>query len=223
MSSTVVTLRKRRARLRFTDPDAELGYGLQNCDHPPRCRGLLMVDHDDDAELVRRVIGGDTSAYTVLVSRYRPRLARYAAHMLGNRADGEEALQDAFVRAFRAIQQCEDPARFGAWLFRILVNRCRTTGERRDRRERRVVTDDGALLAAAYEPAEDRSEWRSEIYWALGRLVPEQREAFLLKYVEDRGYEEMAQLTGASVSALKMRVKRACERLRELLKEEYSA
>ncbi|HEX5438287.1 MAG TPA: RNA polymerase sigma factor [Gemmatimonadaceae bacterium] len=192
------------------------------CDHPPHSRGLLIVELDDDAELVRRVIAGDTAAYAGLVARYRPRLARYAAHMLGNRADGEEALQDAFVRAFRAIHQCDDPSRFGAWLFRILVNRCRTAGERRDRRERWVVTDDRALHSAVYEPPDELTGWRGEILWALGRLEPEQREAFLLKHVEDRGYAEMAELTGAGISALKMRVKRACEHLRELLEEEYS-
>ena len=56
-----------------------------------------------------------------------------------------------------------------------------------------------------------------EIEYALGKLVPEQREAFVLKYVEELSYEEMAEITGARVSALKMRVKRGCERLRELL------
>jgi RNA polymerase sigma-70 factor (ECF subfamily) len=50
-------------------------------------------------------------------------------------------------------------------------------------------------------------------------LRPEQREAFLLKYVEDLGYEEMSKMTGAGVSALKMRVMRACDRLRELLSD----
>jgi RNA polymerase sigma-70 factor (ECF subfamily) len=54
---------------------------------------------------------------------------------------------------------------------------------------------------------------------ALSRLRPEQREAFLLKYVEELGYDEMSRLTGAGVSALKMRVMRACERLRELLSD----
>ena len=60
---------------------------------------------------------------------------------------------------------------------------------------------------------------REELDRGLGQLVPEQREAFLLKYVEELTYEEMAELTGAGESALKMRVKRACERLRELLRE----
>lgn len=193
------------------------------CDQPPRGGGLLRVDLDDDAELVRRVIGGDTAAYTVLVARHRSRLARYATNALGNRADAEEVVQDAFVRALRAIHKCEDPSRFGAWLFSILVNRCRTAATRRDRREQRVVTDEGAFLAAACEPASDeQTAWRAEIFWALSQLEPEQREAFVLKHIEDLGYDEMSQLTGASVSALKMRVKRACERLRELLKGAYN-
>jgi len=76
-----------------------------------------------------------------------------------------------------------------------------------------------ALLEAAEEHPEDRSAWREEIDRALTRLRSEQREAFLLKYVEEMGYEEMSQLTGVGVSALKMRVMRACDRLRELLTE----
>ena len=63
---------------------------------------------------------------------------------------------------------------------------------------------------------------REEIHRGLARLVPEQSEAFLLKYVEELSYEEMAELTGAGESALKMRVKRACERLRDLLSESYA-
>src|SRR5207237_8949759 len=55
-------------------------------------------------EAVRRVLGGDTEAYATLVARYRDRLARYAVHMLGNREDAEEALQDAFVRAYRSLE-----------------------------------------------------------------------------------------------------------------------
>src|SRR6266480_3531407 len=95
-----------------------------------------------DAALVRRVQAGDTGAYADLVARYRDRLGRYALHMLGNREDAEEVLQDAFVRAYRSLARCEDPERFGAWLFRILVNRCRTVGARRGRRARTFVSDD---------------------------------------------------------------------------------
>src|SRR2546423_2889062 len=172
-----------------------------------------------DAEVVRRVRAGDTGAYGALVARYRDRLARYAVHMLGNREDAEEALQDAFVRAYRSLSKCDDPEKFGSWLFRILANRCRTAGARRGRRERTFVQDELALLDAAEDHPEHRRAWREEIQRALMQLDDEQREAFLLKHVEEMGYDEMSDLTGVGVSALKMRVKRACERLRVLLQE----
>src|SRR6478672_3209141 len=123
-----------------------------------------------DAALVTRVLHGDVNAYGALVSRYRDRYARYAVHMLGNREDAEEALQDAFTRAYRSLGRCDDPDRFAAWLFRILVNRCRTMGARRGRRGRTFVVDDGALFAAAVDHPADRGAWREEIERALQRL-----------------------------------------------------
>jgi RNA polymerase sigma-70 factor (ECF subfamily) len=175
-----------------------------------------------DAAIVERVLAGDGDAYALLVARYRDRYARFAVHMLGNREDAEEALQDALVRGYRSLARCEDPEKFGSWLMQILINRCRTAGGRRGRRERTFVHDEVAMLGAATgHPAEQRA-WREEIQRALEQIDPLQREAFLLKHVEDLSYEEMAELTGVGVSALKMRVKRACDRLRELLQEVYS-
>ena len=181
------------------------------------------MEASSDAAIVARVLRGNAEAFRELVERYRDQYARYALHMLGNREDAEEALQDAFTRAYRSLPRCEDPERFGAWLFRILVNRCRTAGTRRGRRARTFVTDDAALLGASEEHPEDSAAWREEIDRALQQLRPEQREAFLLKYVEELGYEEMSRMTGVGVSALKMRVMRACERLRGLLSEVHSA
>jgi RNA polymerase sigma-70 factor (ECF subfamily) len=172
-----------------------------------------------DAALVRRVQTGDTRAYADLVARYRDRLGRYALHMLGNREDAEEVLQDAFVRAYRSLGRCNDPERFGAWLYGILVNRCRTTGARAARRARRFVHDPAALETAPLSGPDGRTEWDDMVRWALARLPPESREAFLLKHVEELEYEDMARLTGAGVSALKMRVKRAREQLQAMLRE----
>ncbi|HET7632368.1 MAG TPA: RNA polymerase sigma factor [Gemmatimonadaceae bacterium] len=181
------------------------------------------MDTRADALIVQQVLAGDVDAFAVLVARYRESCARYAMHMLGNREDADEALQDAFVRAYRALGRCEDPDRFGAWLFRILVNRCRTAGARRARRAQTFLSDEGALLSASEPHPAEQWAWREEIERALSALPAEQREAFLLKYVEGLGYDEMAELTGVGVSALKMRVMRACDRLRVLLKEVRSA
>ena len=175
---------------------------------------------EGDAALVRCVLGGDTAAYAGLVARYRDRLGRYAMRMLGNTADAEEAVQDAFVRGYRSLARCVPPERFGAWLFAILVNCCRTLGAQRARRERMVVSEEAAVERASVEHTAGADAWRDAIAWALAQLATEQREAFVLKYVEELSYEEMSEVTGAGVSALKMRVARAREELRRLLSEE---
>jgi RNA polymerase sigma-70 factor (ECF subfamily) len=177
----------------------------------------LPIQNDGDAAVVARVLAGDSGAYAILVARYRAQYGRYAVRMLGSREDAEEAMQDAFVRAYRSLAKCDDPERFGPWFFRILANRCRTAGTRRGRREKTFVSDELALHTASEDHPAEATAWREEIDRALARLDDEQREAFLLKHVEDLGYDEMAEVTGVGVSALKMRVKRACERLRVLL------
>jgi RNA polymerase sigma-70 factor, ECF subfamily len=176
------------------------------------------METSSDGELVRAVNRGDSEAFAYLVHRYRNTYTRFAVRMLGNREDAEDVLQLAFVRAFRALHRCQEPERFAAWLYQIVVNECRTYLSRRTRRERTFLS-----VAAAPEPATEHP-WsalgeREEILQAVAQLSPEQREAFLLKHVEELSYEEMHEITGAGESALKMRVKRACERLRELLEQ----
>ena len=173
----------------------------------------------EDETLVHRARGGDDASFGLLVERYYPRLLRYAIRMLGGRADAEEAVQDAFVRAHRSLPHYEERSRFGPWVFQILVNRCRTLGAQRRRRERTFVPFDGQS-GATPAPGTVELQWQVDVQGALMRLAPDAREALLLKFVEDRSYEDMADLTGVGVSALKMRVKRAREQLREYLRED---
>ncbi len=172
-----------------------------------------------DAMLVRRVLDGDSHAFTTLVDRHAGACLRFATRMLGDRADAEDVTQETLLRAYRALARYEDREAFRTWLFTILVNRCRTAAARRARRGRLIVVDEEAMGSAAVGSGATWVEWRAEIDRALDALEPEQREAFLLKHVEQLEYEEMAEITGAGVSALKMRVKRACERLRAQLGE----
>jgi RNA polymerase sigma-70 factor (ECF subfamily) len=174
-----------------------------------------------DAELVAAVLGGDVDAFTRLVTRYRDTHMRFAVRMLGDRFDADDALQSAWLRAFRHLERCADPRRFGTWVYSIVANECRSLMFRRVRRERRIVNDEAALENAHGADVIERRLVREEIERALAELDVDHREAFVMKHVEDLGYEEMAQITGAGVSALKMRVKRACERLRELLEGAY--
>jgi RNA polymerase sigma-70 factor (ECF subfamily) len=175
------------------------------------------TDPREDALVVAAVLAGETDAFSVLVGRYRNSYARYAVRMLGTLEDAEDALQLAFVRAYRHLDRCRDPDRFGAWLHRIVVNECRTLARRRDRRDRRHSFPDFAFDAQMDGRPEGDALLRDEIQRALETLDLGQREAFILKHVEGMSYEQMTQITGIGESALKMRVKRARDHLRELL------
>ena len=173
-----------------------------------------MTPSDD--VLVQRACGGDLSAFDVLVTRYYGTCLRFAWRQLGNRADAEEAVQDAFVRAYRGLRRCMEPAKFRAWLMAIVVNRCRSYAAR-DRRWRGFLERWRNHDRAAREPGVTQGRAPSDIdprlQRALDALTPPLREAILLRHVEQMSYEEMAEVTGAGVSALKMRVKRAAAAL----------
>jgi RNA polymerase sigma-70 factor (ECF subfamily) len=172
-----------------------------------------------DALLVRRVLDGDARAFTTLIDRHLQPCLRFATRMLGSRHDAEDATQEALLRAYRALGTFDPAASFRTWLFAILVNRCRTALLQRRRYVQRVVTDGDVMEDAIAADGATSTELRIEIERAVARLDPDQREAFLLKHVEQLEYEEMSAVTGVGVSALKMRVKRACERLQHLLGE----
>jgi len=171
-----------------------------------------------DAELVARAIAGDAEAFAELVTRYHAACLRYAAHALGDPAEAEDVVQETLLRAHRSLTRYEERQQFRAWLFRILVNRCRTAaariGARRQRHHDAYDFDRHATADTA-----DAVDLRSRLARALAVLDAAHREAFLLKLGEGLEYDEIARITGASVSALKMRVKRARDQVRAQWKE----
>lgn len=176
-----------------------------------------------DASLVRAVLDGNASAFTALVDRHSRICLRFATRMLGNREDAEDVTQEAFLRAYSALARYDESTAFRTWLMTILVNRCRTALATRRRRESRVFADNFAVDTAMAPAGGNDAALRDAIARALQRLDATHREAFLLKHVEQLSYEEMSDMTGAGVSALKMRVQRACERLQVLLEEDRHA
>ena len=191
--------------------------GHSGCDAPQPCPSLQCMDRWSDGTVVGAVLDGESAAFAELVRRHQDAQYRFAVRMLGDRDDADDALQSAFVRAYRGLSDCREPERFGAWLRRIVLNECRTLATRQRRREKRFDRDEG-VFDRMEDPEGLADPFALErVEQALGTLNLEHREAFVLKYVEELSYEEMADATGAGVSALKMRVKRACEQLREQL------
>ena len=171
-----------------------------------------------DGEIVRAVLAGDRERYAQLVERYRDRYARYAARMLGSVDAAEDAVQDAFVRAYDQLAQCKDPDKFVGWFFLILRNRC--FAERR--RNRTSASLEAANEVAAVDRADggaESAERRRALQLALLELTPDQREVFVLKHVEGLSYTEIAERLSTSVPSLKMRMHRAYDKLREQLRD----
>lgn len=155
----------------------------------------------------------------MLVDRYQERCLRLALHIVGSREDAEDAVQESFLRAYRYLGGYREREKFAAWLYRILVNQCRTALARRQRREQPMAEWQWDTTAAAEAAGAEQGVLRDELARALATLTADQREAVVLRYADDLTYDEMSAITGAGVSALKMRVQRACARLRELLLE----
>lgn len=174
------------------------------------------MESTDDV-LVRAAQAGEAAAFDRLIERHYEHCLRYAWRQLGNRADAEEVVQDAVLRAYRGLARAQ-PERFRAWLLTIVVNQCRTQLARQRRRflllrrwwQGELSTNGAIAPVTAGTEAE-------ELLRGLPDLL---REAFLLKHVEDLTYEQMAEVTGATVSALKMRVKRAADLLAERVAHE---
>ncbi|MES2522799.1 MAG: sigma-70 family RNA polymerase sigma factor [Gemmatimonadota bacterium] len=181
-----------------------------------------------DSAIVGRVLAGDVEAFASLVDRHHARCLKVATGVLGDSDDAEDAVQEAFVRAYRGLAGYRETERFGAWLLRIVVNQCRThraRGARQDPRVSGAPVDFDALLepTASAESGLDEAERREMLASALAQLGAEQREAVVLRFTDGLSYDEMATVTGVGVSALKMRVQRACTRLRTLLSEHLHA
>lgn len=173
-----------------------------------------------EPELIDRAKRGDRHSFALIVDRLYPRALRFARQMLGHVEDAEEAVQDTFVRVHRYLDGFQTGAAFDPWFFRILANRCRTMLEKRKRHYALIDYGDLPIDAAgpaAPSPAPD--EFQRAVHRVLDTLPAEQREAFLLRHVEDLSYEDMMDITGAGLSALRMRVKRACDALRQQLAE----
>src|SRR5688500_7275433 len=172
------------------------------------------IDQPGDAEVIERVLAGDRQQFGQLVERYQRALYRHAVGMVLDHDVAADMVQDSFIRAYTQLASCRDRARFRAWIFQTLRNRC--LDYLKEARRRNVpIEDPDAFVDPSEDPvaAVERGRLRADLQEALAALQPAQREAFMMHYVEGVPYDAMAELLDASVSALKMRVLRAREAL----------
>ncbi len=173
-----------------------------------------------DHEVIARVLQGDRNSFGLLLRRYSDALYRHALGMTGSPDVAEDILQASFIKAYQHLGEVH--GRFDAWIFRIVANGCKDWLKNIRRTHLSYDEDDQPSSFATPDEDLDRTELRSDLDRALASLAPSLREAFVMKHVEGRAYEEMAVLLGTTVGALKMRVHRAREALQILLEDKYA-
>jgi RNA polymerase sigma-70 factor, ECF subfamily len=180
-----------------------------------------LVDRaEDDQEIINQVLAGNREKFSLLIGRYSDPLYRHALGMTGSPDVAEDILQVSFIKAYQHLPEVR--GRFDAWVFRIVANGCKDWLKNIRRTHLSYDEDDQPSSFSTPEEELDRTELRSDLDRALAALAPSLREAFVMKHVEGRSYEEMADLLGTTVGALKMRVHRAREALQVLLEEKYA-
>ncbi|GAQ50237.1 RNA polymerase sigma factor [Streptomyces acidiscabies] len=165
----------------------------------------------DDVLLAVRAAEGDEDAFAVLVQRHAPSLIRLATRLLGTGTEAEDAVQDAFLSAWRRLPEFQGRSSFGTWIYRIVTNRCLNV--LRSRRPTASLEEAKDVAAAEYSTSPARiTEGRSavrELREALDLLTAEQRACWVLRELDGRSYEFVAEAVGITEEAVRARVFRA--------------
>jgi RNA polymerase sigma-70 factor (ECF subfamily) len=170
-----------------------------------------------DEELVRRAQRGDRAAFDELVVRHRDRVYAVALRLTRNPADAEDALQDTFLNAYRALGRFGGRARVSTWLYRIAANASYDVISRRRGRDQSI--DDGVHEPVAPGDPYIQDAQRRALERALAALPDEFREAVVLCDVAGLGAGEAAELLGVPAGTVKSRVFRARALLAVALRE----
>lgn len=179
----------------------------------------------EELELVRRVRSGDADAFRGIVERHSKTLWKAAWRVLGDAEAAEDAVQDAFLRAWRSFSSFDDRAELATWLYRIAVNAAIDLARKRRRTfgaDVPLPEDlDGEVTTPSEEPAPDRRAISGEVARraraTLEGLSDAERTAFLLRHFEGRSIAEIARALGKNENATKQSVFRAASKLRTAL------
>lgn len=187
-------------------------------------------DDETDATLVRRVVDGDTVAFEPLMRRYNRRLFRLARATLRDDTEAEDALQEAYVAAYRSLSRFRGDASLGTWLSRLVLNEClgrlRRTARRNNVAQIFAPADQESLDQMAPSTLErpEQAALRAQVRGLLERKVDDLPEAFrvvfVLRCVEELGIDEIAACLDVPEATVRTRYFRARGLLREALARE---
>ncbi len=186
----------------------------------------------DELTLVQAAKKGDLEAFSQLVKRYDRNIFRIAQHITHNEEDAQDVVQEAFLKAYRNLQQFQGNSKFYTWLVRIAVNEAlmklrRRRADKTVSIDENVETEDGSMPreVADWSPNPEQLYGQSELGDILKKTIqglpPGFRTVFVLRDVEGLSTEETAEMLGLSVPAVKSRLLRARLQLRERLSKYF--
>jgi RNA polymerase sigma-70 factor (ECF subfamily) len=178
---------------------------------------------DIDRPIIEDVRAGNVRRFAELVDRHKDRALTLACRLLGNREEAEEAVQDAFLRCFRALERFRGESRFSTWFYRILYNRCLTQLHRRGEAEEEAEPVDQEVLQSVAAEVEETSalrlleerEMADILQEETDRLPSQYRSALLLFYVQEMRYEEISEVLALPMGTVKTHLFRAREMLKK--------
>jgi RNA polymerase sigma-70 factor (ECF subfamily) len=185
-----------------------------------------------DTALVERALASDQAAFEELVARHSPRLGRLVSRMVEGAAEREEALQNAWISAWRNLPTFEGRSQFGSWIYRVTANESLMLLRQRRRRPDIPASnvDDLTRTEANTIPfcsrgcwverpdeAMQRTELRALLQRTVENLAPMLRQAFMLRYVDGLSIKETARLLRVGEPTVKTRLHRACMALRKAI------
>ena len=181
------------------------------------------MTREQEAAIVRKVLGGDANAFETLVLEYEKNVYNIALRMTGNSEDAADMTQEAFIKAYNSLQSFRGDSKFSVWLYRIVSNVCLDFLRSKNRRPTvslSVEDDDGedAQLDVADESQSpelllDRKLTRDSVRRGLDSLPPDYRQILLLREIQGLSYDEIAQALSLEVGTVKSRIFRARKRL----------
>ena len=183
---------------------------------------------DVDGELVdraRRAVSGDTRAFETLVARHRARVVANCRYLVTAGDHAEDLAQEVLVKAYFALRKYERRSKFSTWLFRIKVNHCLNHRRAEQKRRGDVALDDlpadavELSVAPAAEAQLSRDADATRIRTAVASLVDTLRVPLVMRELDEMSYDDIAHALGISLSAVKMRILRARQELKQALED----
>jgi RNA polymerase sigma-70 factor (ECF subfamily) len=190
----------------------------------------------DEIELIKKIKRGNKELFSEIVNKYKRVVYNHAYSFLRNKEEAEDTVQEIFTTIYKNIKSFREEAKLGTWIYRITVNICKNKLKQLKRKNQNIIEeipewDEDSEENPIEEKLKDKDERTPDnvlvsdeikkiVFKRMGELAEEQRKVLILRDIDGLSYEEIAKILKLSVSAVKSKIFRARENLREKLKKD---